>query len=290
MTGNTKQRLLFFFIGIPTFILAVLFLPFWNNALLFLIIATLQVMAIYEMRGIFRAKTITIDAVRIAIFSFATSGAVFASSFSSKEMEPQFSSLEILFIMSVVSLLLIASQYAFIKKNNFESALTEISASVFSFFYTGILGAFIVYIATCFPQKKEPVFLFTLMTFGNDSLAWLFGVTLGKRRGLFDVSPNKSIAGFIGGFSGSILAGILGYFLFPEAGFSSILPLILLGALMGCAVIVGDLLESALKRSANVKDSGLIVPGRGGILDSSDSLLFSAPVFVFLSLLFGFFR
>lgn len=290
MTGNTKQRLLFFFIGIPTFILAVLFLPFWNNALFFLIVAALQVMAIYEMRGIFRAKAITIDAVRIAIFSFATSGAVYASSFSAKESRAQFSSLEILLIMSAVSLLLIAGQYAFIKKDDFESALAEISASVFSFFYTGILGAFIVYIATCFPQKKEPVFLFTLMTFGNDSLAWLFGVTIGKRRDLFDVSPNKSIAGFIGGFLGSIFAGILGYFLFPEAGFSSISPLILMGALMGCAVIVGDLLESALKRSANVKDSGLVVPGRGGILDSSDSLLFSAPVFVFLSLLFGFFK
>lgn len=290
MTKNTKQRLLFFFIGIPTFILTVLFLPFGNNVLLFLTVTILQVLAIYEMRGMYRAKTITIDAFRIAIFSFATSGAVFASSFSTKEKGALFSSLEILFIMSTISLLLIASPYALIKKDEFTTALTEISSSVFSFFYTGNLGAFIVYIATCFPQKQEPVFLFTLMTFGNDSLAWLFGVTFGKRRGLIDVSPNKSIAGFIGGFLGSIVASILGYFLFSESGFSSILPLIFLGALMGCTVIVGDLLESALKRSANVKDSGLIVPGRGGILDSSDSLLFSAPVFVFVSLLFGFFK
>ncbi|MCE1207104.1 MAG: phosphatidate cytidylyltransferase [Spirochaetia bacterium] len=290
MTGNTKQRLLFFFTGIPAFILAVLFLPFWNNALLFLVITILQIMAIYEIRGIFRAQGILVDPIRLSIFSLATSSAVYASSFFSRGSALMFSSLEILVIMSMISLLFITGQFAFIKKEDFASALTEISASVFSFFYTGILGAFIVYLATCFPQKKEPVFLFTLMTFGNDSLAWLFGVTLGKHRGLLDVSPNKSIAGFIGGFSGSILAGVLGYFLFPEAGFSSILSLLFMGAVMGAAVIVGDLFESALKRSANVKDSGLIVPGRGGILDSSDSLLFSAPIFVLLSLLFGFFR
>lgn len=290
MTANTKQRLIFFFTGIPAFILTVLYLPFWNNSLLFLLIVTLQIIATYEMRGIFRAKAIFIDPIRLAIFSLATSSAVFAASFSTAGSSTRFSALEILFILSIISLLFLSGQLAFIKKADFATALLEISASLYTFFYTGILGAFIVYIATCFPQKKEAVFLFTLMTFGNDSLAWLFGVTMGKRRGILDVSPNKSIAGFIGGFSGSILAAVLGYFLFPKAGFSSVLPLLFMGAMIGVTVIVGDLLESALKRSAEVKDSGVIVPGRGGILDSSDSLLFSAPIFVFLSLLFGFFR
>ena len=58
---------------------------------------------------------------------------------------------------------------------------------------------------------------------------------------------------------------------------------------MSIFVIVGDLVESALKRSAGVKDSSTIVPGRGGILDSFDSLLFSSPIFVFASLIAGFF-
>ncbi len=63
-----------------------------------------------------------------------------------------------------------------------------------------------------------------------------------------------------------------------------------MGSAIGAAVIVGDLFESALKRSAGIKDSGSAVPGRGGFLDSFDSLLFAAPVFYGLSLLFGFFR
>lgn len=158
MTGNTKQRLLFFFTGIPAFILAVLFLPFWNNALLFLVITILQIMAIYEIRGIFRSQGILVDPIRLSIFSLATSSAVYASSFFSRGSALMFSSLEILVIMSMISLLFITGQFAFIKKEDFASALTEISASVFSFFYTGILGAFIVYLATCFPQKKSPCF------------------------------------------------------------------------------------------------------------------------------------
>ena len=63
-----------------------------------------------------------------------------------------------------------------------------------------------------------------------------------------------------------------------------------MGLVVGCAAIVGDLFESALKRSAGVKDSGTMVPGRGGFLDSIDSLLFAAPAFYGMSLLFQLFQ
>jgi phosphatidate cytidylyltransferase len=59
---------------------------------------------------------------------------------------------------------------------------------------------------------------------------------------------------------------------------------VLLGLLVGIAVIFGDLIESGLKRSARVKDSGIAIPGRGGMLDSIDSLLFSAPLYYYLFL------
>ena len=111
-----------------------------------------------------------------------------------------------------------------------------------------------------------------------DSAAWLFGVTMGKNnRGLIKVSPNKSVMGFIGGFAGSIVIGIIAHYVFPV--FDSVSKVILLGVITAFAAILGDLAESVMKRSARIKDSGNIIPGRGGILDSIDSIVFAAPVF-----------
>lgn len=147
-----------------------------------------------------------------------------------------------------------------------------------------------IFIASCFDLGAEPVFVFALMTLGNDSLAWFFGMSLGKRRNIVQVSPNKSLAGFIGGFLGSLAVGALCFFLFPKIGGRGLPALLVTAGFVGVSTIFGDLVESAMKRSAGVKDSSAVVPGRGGVLDSVDSLLFSAPVFVFLSLVFGFFK
>ena len=98
------------------------------------------------------------------------------------------------------------------------------------------------------------------------------------------------MAGFIGGACGSVGLAFGCAALFPYALGGPWWTTLILGSVIGAAVIVGDLFESALKRSAGIKDSGSAVPGRGGFLDSFDSLLFAAPVFYGLSLLFGFFR
>jgi phosphatidate cytidylyltransferase len=122
------------------------------------------------------------------------------------------------------------------------------------------------------------------MVIANDSLAWAAGLLFGKgNRGIIAASPNKSVAGFIGGLAASVLVG-LGASLFMPAAFSSkwlISPWagIMLGLLSGIAACLGDLGESAMKRSVHIKDSGTIIPGRGGVLDSIDSISFAAPVF-----------
>ena len=100
------------------------------------------------------------------------------------------------------------------------------------------------------------------------------------------VEDDKSIAGFIGGFIGSIAAGAAGYYIWPEVFGNSIVKVIILGAVIAFTSIIGDLAESVLKRSADCKDSGCIIPGRGGILDSIDSIIVSAPVYYFLVKLF----
>ena len=106
------------------------------------------------------------------------------------------------------------------------------------------------------------------------------GILFGKStRGFVAASPNKSLVGFIGGIAGSVASGCLFKYFFSEIITISYPRLIILGIITSLAAIIGDLIESVFKRSCNVKDSGTLIPGRGGVLDSIDSLLIAAPIF-----------
>jgi phosphatidate cytidylyltransferase len=136
-----------------------------------------------------------------------------------------------------------------------------------------------------FPRANLVILVFLLIVFANDSAAWAAGMLLGRgNRGLVPASPNKSIAGFIGGIGASILIGA-GAELLVKSAFSSPFPPwggIVIGLCTGIAANLGDLAESAMKRSSGLKDSGSLIPGRGGVLDSIDSIALAAPVFYLL--------
>ncbi len=289
MTKNTVQRLLIFFLGVPLFILFELYASFGRNFLLVLVAMGIQVGSIYETVGLFGKKGIKLHRVYLAALSLLSSSLVYLSPLYGHLLPAAKSPLELLLLVSFLGSLAAVAPFAFSKKENFDSLLPRMAASLFCYFYCGILGACLVYIGSCFPQHSNPLFIFLLMTSGNDSLAWLIGVSFGRKRGVVAVSPNKSLAGFVGGLAGSLLAALVSYYLFPRAGVSSLASLLFLGLCVGIAVILGDLVESALKRSAGVKDSSSLIPGRGGILDSFDSLLFSAPLFIAIASIWGFF-
>jgi phosphatidate cytidylyltransferase len=135
-----------------------------------------------------------------------------------------------------------------------------------------------------FEQSTLLLLMLFLLVFGNDTFAYIFGMWLGKsNRNIFTVSPNKSLAGFIGGIASSITIAVLWISFIPAmARMFNIIEGIALGLVVSIISNIGDLIESALKRGANVKDSGTIIMGRGGIMDSIDSLLISAPFFLIL--------
>lgn len=111
----------------------------------------------------------------------------------------------------------------------------------------------------------------------NDVFQYLMGKFFGRRKIVPRISPNKTIAGCIGGISLTIiLSNLLGYFLLP---FQNFLYFSLFGLLFGVLGFWGDVLFSYLKRKADVKDTGTLIPGHGGLLDRIDSLVFNAPVF-----------
>lgn len=289
MTKNTVLRLANFFIGIPAFIAVVWYMGFARNILLLAVIASIQYLASSEMSAVFAKLKIPTNRGRIAFFSILASVCVYLAPLLRARSGRPVSPAEMLFACSAIFSLLLLAPFALAKKPEFGTLLQSMCATLFSFFYIGVLGACLAVISTGFGQTREPVLAFALMTFGNDALAWLVGNLLGRKRGIVAVSPNKSLAGFIGGICGSLAAGALVYFLFPASGFRSVAFPMALGFFTGLAVITGDLVESAIKRSVDVKDSGDLIPGRGGILDSFDSLLYSAPVFAALSLALGFF-
>ena len=134
----------------------------------------------------------------------------------------------------------------------------------------------------CLPVLQlHPLLFFFLLVFGCDTFAYFFGIAFGRNnKGILKVSPNKSIAGYVGGILVPALFGLLSAYLFPEVFRYSLLEGFMLGGVTAIAAALGDLIESSFKRCAEVKDSGSIIPGRGGILDSVDSIVMAAPLYV----------
>ncbi len=290
MTKNTLQRLAVFFIGIPLFVLAAVYLGFARHILLAALVIFLQVLMVGECASIFKAGKLPPRLGLAGILSIGLGASAYLLPLAKSGLPESFPSLEALLSLAMAGALILTGSFAFSKKESFPEILPSLASSLFVYFYCGVLGSFLVYIASGFDLGTEAVLTFTMMSFGNDSLAWLTGMTLGRKRGIVPVSPNKSLAGFIGGFLGSLAAAGLAILFFNRLQDTARVSIFLLGSITGAAVIVGDLLESALKRSAGIKDSSSLVPGRGGILDSFDSLLFSAPIFVILSSLLGIFN
>lgn len=124
---------------------------------------------------------------------------------------------------------------------------------------------------------------FFLMLWGNDTGAYLFGMKFGKKKLFERHSPKKSWEGFFGGvFTSIIVAVILSIYYTDYAQ----IHWIAMAVIISCFGTMGDLVESMFKRSIDIKDSGKILPGHGGLLDRFDGLLLSAPVvFVYLYLI-----
>ena len=121
---------------------------------------------------------------------------------------------------------------------------------------------------------------FMLILWGNDTGAYLAGKFLGKHRLFERISPNKTWEGFVGGVLLALVTALVLAHYFPVLVRWQWLGMALVISLFGT---FGDLVESMLKRSQQVKDSGAVLPGHGGLLDRFDGLLFAAPaVLVFL--------
>lgn len=144
---------------------------------------------------------------------------------------------------------------------------------------------FMVINGSSFQMTYTPKILLGILflVWGNDTGAYLFGVSMGKHKMFPRISPKKSWEGFLGGIViTTIVAWIITAF-FTEINFKHWLVIGLISALMG---VFGDLVESMFKRSIGVKDSGKFLPGHGGLLDRFDALIMVIPVvYAYLSVM-----
>jgi phosphatidate cytidylyltransferase len=125
---------------------------------------------------------------------------------------------------------------------------------------------------------REAAVLLVLVVVASDTLQYYTGRALGRRKLAPVISPKKTVEGAVGGFVGATLVmAFLGAAWLPGVPLNARIGLGLTIAGLG---IVGDLVESALKRAADVKDSSHLIPGHGGVLDRIDALLLAAPVYI----------
>ena len=170
----------------------------------------------------------------------------------------------------------------------------HVSNSLMALLYVGFLFAHIPlirdysansirYMGMNFSRGELALWMVLLGTWASDTFAYFFGIAFGKHR-FCSVSPKKSMEGAVAGFifAFAVTGGIAFHGLH-----TGLTPAVLLGLTVAFFAPVGDLIESILKRSFEIKDSGNFFPGHGGVLDRFDSLLFAVPAVYYVMKLMG---
>jgi phosphatidate cytidylyltransferase len=170
--------------------------------------------------------------------------------------------------------------------DDFSRSMVRIGFSLITLMYPGMFVLYLVRL-TAFTNAGWFIVLLFLLIFSNDVFAYIFGMLFGRSsQNIVRVSPKKSAVGFIGGAVMTVAIGYTFLALIPQIFTARrVFVELALFLMISLTANIGDLIESVLKRAARAKDSGGLMPGRGGIMDSIDSIVFSAPFFYFFLLM-----
>ena len=182
----------------------------------------------------------------------------------------------------LVVLLLVLAVFFMANSQDLSSTISKMGIALFGILFIGFLLAYVSLVRNM-PQGRGWVLFLIITVWAGDIFALISGSFLGRHKLYPRISPNKTFEGLAGAIVGSIIVALVfSWFFIPNLGTG---PCVLFA--IGLAIFgqLGDFTESMLKRSAQVKDSGTLFPGHGGMLDRLDSFLFSAP-FLHYSLLY----
>jgi len=270
--GNFWLRFLTATVGLPVFFVLIFLLPHLHHLGFNLLVTVSTVLGALELE-----KLLQTQGLRPFRASPYLSGLLPAAAYLQVAgILPWGSLWAALGILVVLALL---ATLAVRREEELRPMLSKAASSMLVLLYPGLFAAWFVLLSSL-PEASLSLLMFFSVVFVNDLLAYTAGtLARGWTRLGWAVSPNKSAIGFAAGMAGSIGIAALYRALAPHllpVGYPQVIGL---GVVIGVLTILGDLVESALKRSARVKDSSGVIPGRGGVLDSIDSWLLAAPAF-----------
>ncbi len=182
----------------------------------------------------------------------------------------------------LVGLILILAVYVFTWPTYVSS---QVFATFFGVLYVAVMLSYI-YQTRRLTDGAFTVWLIFLCSWGCDTCAYCVGMLIGKHKMSPKLSPKKSVEGAVGGVVGAALLGLIYAAItgrFMSHGSAPLWEYALICAVGALISMVGDLAASAIKRNADIKDYGKLIPGHGGILDRFDSVIFVAPVIYLLA-------
>ncbi len=198
------------------------------------------------------------------------------------------SSITINFLFLPVALAFLGGFALWKYEHNDHQALQSLTIQLFGVFYIGVLGTYGIALNHSGTHGNLWVVATVALVWLVDAGAYFFGTRFGKRVVLPQLSPKKTLEGFLGGTLVGLLSGfVIGLILngvLPELG-----PWkgAVLGLIMGPVAFFGDALMSLIKRTMGVKDTGKLLPGHGGVLDRLDSMLWALVVGTYFVMLLG---
>lgn len=257
------KRLIVAAVLLPVIYFYIMYLP---SEYFFFLLIFVSLIAMSEFYSMYHVAGI----LRYACLFFGVS--ILTVSYISKDLLPD---VIVLSVMAIMGIRLLA-------KRDPLSSLYDIAPPVLGLLYIPGFLAFQTQIRELGPEWI--IFLYASV-WASDTMAYYLGTWIGKRRLYIEVSPNKTVAGAVGSLIGGLIAALLLR--------ATIIPLltassaVLIGIMIGIISVIGDLVESMFKRDAGVKDSGIIIPGHGGILDKIDGVLFAGPMLYWILKVMG---
>jgi phosphatidate cytidylyltransferase len=243
----------------PLLILAVGWMPPWAFVAIVFVVAALalhEFLALGENKGYPVQKTASILLLLFLLAAF---------------LSPRIS-----VELGVFAVLLVVPAIYIFSRARLDDALPGSAVCVLSTLYIGMLSGALIRLRIDFEVGSKLIFFLLLVVWLGDAGAYYVGRKFGKTRLSPRVSPKKSVEGGLGGVVTSLIAATVIHFtFFPEF---PLVHALIAAAILSVTGVIGDLAESLWKRSADVKDSGTLIPGHGGFLDRFDSVLFTAPL------------
>jgi phosphatidate cytidylyltransferase len=249
-----RKRLIVAAALLPVLFLSVMYLP---QGYFFILLCAVSLLGMLEFYSMYHVQgALRYACLFVGIF-------ILAVSYFSREHLPE------TFVFSAMAIMVIR----LLTKRDPLSSLHDIAAPVVGLIYIPGFLSSQTQIRSVGPEWI--IFLYATV-WASDSAAYYIGKGIGKKKLYPEMSPNKTVAGAVGSVAGGAAGALmLKGLIVPQLTLPSA---VFIGCLIGIISIAGDLVESMFKRDAGVKDSGVIIPGHGGILDKIDGTLFAGPL------------